>query len=66
MLKDQTLKKTRTLLFPDKRIVKTLRFEHASQNASGFCILLYSTVYEWIFGTRVLSAQPRTLSNTEE
>ena len=38
-----------------KCIIKTLHFEHASQNASGFRILLHSIVYEWIFGTRVLS-----------
>ena len=34
--------------------------------ASGFRILLHSTVYEWIFGRRVLSTQPKTLSNTKE
>ena len=49
-----------------KRIIKTLRFEHAPQNASGFPTLLSSIVYEWIFGTRVPSTQPKTLSNTEE
>ena len=49
-----------------KRIIKTLRFELASQNASGFRILLHSIVYEWIFSTRVLSTQPKMLSNTKE
>ena len=49
-----------------KRIVKTLRFEHASQNASAFRILLSSIVYKWISGTRVHSTQPKTLSNTKE
>ena len=49
-----------------KRIIRTLRFGHAAQNASGFPVFLYSIVYEWIFGTRVLSTQPKTLSNTKE
>ena len=51
---------------PENRIVKTLCFEHASQNASGFRISLYSIVHEWIFGMRVTSMQPKALSKTKE
>ena len=40
-----------------KRILKSLRFEHASPNASGFHVSLYSIVYKWIFDTRVFSTQ---------
>ena len=43
-----------------KRIIKTLRFEHASQNASGFRISLYSIVCKWIFDTRAFSTQPKS------
>ena len=49
-----------------KGIIKTLRFEHATQNASGLCFSLHFIVYERIFGTRVLSTQPKTLSTTKE
>ena len=44
-----------------KCIKRTLRLEHASQNASGFHISLYCIVYEWIFSTRdkTLSIGPR-------
>ena len=48
-----------------KIIIKTLPFDHASQNANGFHISLHSIAYLWIFDTRLLSTQPKMLSNTE-